>query len=49
MKAMKVANLILCILNAVFFAFNICTQNYFVAAINGLAILLTAQAVLVNS
>ena len=46
---MRTANLILCILNVLCLAFNIYTQSYFVAAINGLAILLTAHAVLVNS
>lgn len=46
---MKVVNLILCILNALFFAFNIYTQEYFVAAINGLAVLCTAGAVLSKS
>ena len=46
---MRTVNLILCILNVLCLAFNIYTQNYFVAAINGLAILLTAHAVLVNS
>lgn len=46
---MRTANLVLCILNVLCFAFNIHTQAYLVAAINGLAVLLTANAVLMNS
>ena len=46
---MRTANLVLCILNVLCLAFNIYTQAYFIAAINGLAILFTASAVLVNS
>lgn len=46
---MRAANLILCILNVLCLVFNIYTQAYFVAAINGLAIVLTASAVLINS
>lgn len=46
---MRTANLILCILNVLCLAFNIYTQAYFVAAINGLAIVLTASAVVINS
>jgi hypothetical protein len=46
---MRTANLILCILNVLCLAFNIYTQNYFVAAINGLAIVLTASAIVMNS
>ena len=46
---MRTVNLVLCILNALCFAFNIYTQEYFIAAINGLAVLLTANAVVINS
>ena len=46
---MRTANLILCILNVLCLAFNIYTQAYFIAAINGLAIVLTASAVVLNS
>jgi hypothetical protein len=46
---MRTANLILCILNVLCLAFNIYTQAYFVTAINGLAIALTASAVVMNS
>ena len=46
---MRTANLVLCILNVLCLAFNIYTQAYFVAAINGLAIVLTASAVVLNS
>lgn len=46
---MRTANLVLCILNVLCLAFNIYMQNYFVAAINGLAIALTASAVVINS
>lgn len=46
---MRTANLVLCILNVLCFAFNIYTQEYFIAAINGLAVLLTANAVVINS
>ena len=46
---MRTANLVLCILNVLCLVFNIYTQAYFVAAINGLAILLTAHAVVINS
>ena len=44
---MKVANLILCILNVLCLAFNIYRHEYFVAVINGLAILATVSAVLI--
>ena len=43
---MKVANLILCILNVLCLVFNLYTQNYTVAFINGVAIMLTANVVL---
>lgn len=46
---MRTVNLVLCILNVLCFAFNIYTKEYFIAAINGLAVLFTAAAVLVNS
>lgn len=46
---MRTANLILCILNVLCLAFNIYTQAYFVAAINGLAIFFTASAAIINS
>ena len=46
---MRTANLVLCILNVLCLAFNIYTQAYFIAAINGLAIVLTASAVVLNS
>lgn len=46
---MRTVNLILCILNVLCLAFNIYTQAYFVAVINGLAIVLTASAVVINS
>ena len=46
---MRTANLVLCILNALCLIFNIYTQAYFVAAINGLAVLFTASAIVINS
>lgn len=46
---MRIANLVLCILNVLCLVFNIYTQEYFIAAINGLAVLFTASAVLINS
>lgn len=46
---MRTVNLVLCILNVLCFAFNIYTKEYFIAAINGLAVLLTATAVVINS
>ena len=46
---MRTVNLILCILNVLCLIFNIYTQAYAVAAINGLAILLTARAIVINS
>lgn len=44
---MKTANLVLCILNILCLAFNIYRQEYFVAVINGLAVLCTASAALI--
>lgn len=46
---MRTANLILCILNVLCLAFNIYTQAYLIAAINGFAIVLTVSAVVLNS
>lgn len=46
---MRTANLVLCILNVLCLAFNIHTQEYLIAAINGFAIVLTASAVVMNS
>lgn len=46
---MRTVNLVLCILNVLCFAFNIYTQEYFIAAINGLAVFCTASAVVINS
>lgn len=46
---MKTTNLVLCILNALCFAFNIYRQEYFIATINGLAVLCTAHVILINS
>lgn len=46
---MRTANLVLCILNVLCLVFNIYTQAYFVAAINGLAIFFIALAILTDS
>lgn len=43
---MRTANLILCILNVLFLILNIYTQEYFVAALNGLAIFCAASNVI---
>lgn len=46
---MRTVNLILCILNCLCFAFNIYTQEYFIAVINMIAVVFTASAVVINS